>query len=331
MADTTGMMMARVAGTNESWHGLENVAPTDATIAEWKRLSGLDYTVSKLPVFAMRKEDGKPPRMIKQKNRFHLVRDDNDAFLGHCTDHYKMVQPDTIARFFESIFMVSDEWRIDTMGSLKGGKVVWSLAEYNREFDVIGSKHRVYGLAATSFDGTLATRIGGTATRVVCENTLQAAAYGESVIAIRHNVEFDAVQHEKALEMLQKCLADFDGYRDMAESLYQIKMSERDVDAFFRKLAGVKESDDIESKGFGKAKAIIDKLKAAFDVTLNEPGTDEMTAWAALGAVTRFVDHDRSARQTIEGETKNDARFASAQFGSGSVLKAQAVKMLMTA
>ena len=45
--------------------------------------------------------------------------------------------------------------------------------------------------------------------------------------------------------------------------------------------------------------------------------------------MTRYVDHDRSTRRGSGIDTEDEARFASANFGSGDALKGKALAFLM--
>ena len=45
--------------------------------------------------------------------------------------------------------------------------------------------------------------------------------------------------------------------------------------------------------------------------------------WAALNAITRYVDHDRT------NGNKPEAVMATSQFGAGAAMKAQAVELLL--
>ena len=66
-------------------------------------------------------------------------------------------------------------------------------------------------------------------------------------------------------------------------------------------------------------------MTRAYAVTKSE-GAPDGSAWAALNAITRYVDHERS---TSGDADKSVARFASATFGSGNAMKGKAMELLM--
>jgi len=324
--DNVADSMARRDTAAPSWHRRENTSVTaDSSLDEWAKASKTDFTVSKCPLFIQRGNN-----MIQLHNSVAIVRDDNNARLGLFTDDYIPVQPAQIREFFHNFILSDPRFVMETMGAIKGGRVIWALAAFNggEESDIAGSKHKLYALLATSFDGTLATRGGAVGTRVECRNTLQGAAFEQGVVSIKHNAAFDLVAQDKALAAMAKIAADFDGYREFAESLRNIKMTRDETINFLKKVVDIgQEGKEVTGRG----KAVVDRITGSLDTTLTERGTETYNAWTALNAVTRYVDHDRTARRTADGETADDARLASAQFGSGAVMKAKAVKLLQAA
>jgi phage/plasmid-like protein (TIGR03299 family) len=331
MWDARTDTMARAASAKESWHRGENIVTDDASLDEFAKASKTDFTVSKLPLYVKRGEE-----FVGLHNSVAIVRDDNNARLGMFTNDYIPVQPAQIRQFFQDHILADQRFLMNTMGAIKGGRLIWALATFRDDNgetlrDIVGSPHEFHALLSTSFDGTQATRGGAVGTRVECRNTLQAAAFEDSVISIRHNITFDSVAQAEAAKNMAKIAEGFEHYKKFAESLYTIKMSRDSTVEFLRTLVGVKPGDDLNETGKGRTKGIVDRLINSLNVTLGEAGTDGYNAWTALNAVTRYVDHERSAKRTIDGETVDDARLASAQFGSGAALKAKAISMLEAA
>lgn len=320
--------MARARGTARSWHGAEVEIDADASLDEWRKVSGLDFTIEKEPLFVRRGAD-----LIEVTDKFAMMRGQNA--LGIFTGRYKPVQPKAIGDFFEKYVLADSRFRMDTMGAVKGGRVIWALARFygdNGDAPVImGQEHELHALLATSYDGTMATRGGACATRTVCRNTLQAAAYEPSVITIRHSADFSAEGIQKqAAEQMAKIAESFDGYKAFAESLAMQKMSLDETHAFLKTLVGVDKDasgDDVSARTFN----IVDDLMDSLSLTLQENGTDDLNAWTALNAVTRYVDHGRSTKRTVDGESAAEARLFAAQFGTGAQMKAKAVALLQAA
>ena len=322
--------MARAIGTAQEWHGQAVEIAADASLDEWRKVSGLDFIVEKTPLFVQRGAE-----MVQIKDKFAMMRDDNT--LGIFTGRYKAVQPKAIGDFFEKYVLADSRFKMDTMGAVKGGRVIWALAKFHGDNGdspvIMGQQHELHALLSTSYDGTMATRGGACATRTVCRNTLQAAAYEPSVITIRHSADFalDVIQQQAAAQMA-KIAESFDGYKKFAESLAMQKMSMEKTHEFLRSLVGVAPDATIENQGLNiQSKRIVDDLLDSLSLTLAEPGTDEFNAWTALNAVTRYVDHARSSKRSVQGESPEEARLFSAQFGTGAQLKAKAASMLLAA
>jgi phage/plasmid-like protein (TIGR03299 family) len=320
--------MARANGTARTWHGEEKVIDADSSLDEWRKVSGLDFTVEAEPLYIQRGAD-----LIQVKDKFAMTR--GTRTLGIFSGSYKPVQPKAIGDFFQKYILADSRFKMDTMGAVKGGRIIWALAKFHGENgdapSIMGQPHELHALLATSYDGTMATRGGACATRTVCRNTLQAAAYEPSVISIRHNLDFsaDGIQKQAAASMA-KIAESFDGYKAFAESLALQKMSMDQTEAFIKTLVGVDPNatgDDVSKRSF----KIVEKFLQSLETTLLEDGTNDLTAWTALNAVTRYVDHERSTKCTVEKESEAEARLFAAQFGSGAQMKAKAVALLQAA
>lgn len=118
-----------------------------------------------------------------------------------------------------------------------------------------------------------------------------------------------------------QCFAQF---KAMGDALAQNEMAKDEVSAFFKTCLDIPfeaHPADISGRKLNQFTA----LSNAYRTTIAE-GTPAGTAWAALNAITRYVDHDRSTRG---GASEGEARLLSSQFGSGAALKEKAMGLLM--
>lgn len=318
--------MAFLGSRNDIWHSLGQEMPENQDMAAWLKAAGLDWAAVMVPAFT----DLSGPefahlsdRMPLADNVKHCVRSDNGALLGVASDGYVAHQPLALAEWFEQYVSVDSRFKRDTMMSLKGGKIIAMTAVFNGGISVAGDNHVARLLMTTTFDGTGATINQGTMTRVVCNNTLNVAlADKRSVVRTRHNTRFNA---ERVGAELAQIAASFDQYKAMGDAMAQTHFAKDKVSQFFKACLDIPfdvKSDDISTRKRNQ----FAELSAAYRATVAE-GTEPETAWAALNAVTRYVDHDRSTRSSgNSGETEN--RFLSAQFGSGATLKSKAVELL---
>jgi phage/plasmid-like protein (TIGR03299 family) len=231
---------------------------------------------------------------------------------------YQPCQPAELFAWFERYISVDDRFHLDVAGSLEGGKRIWATALYRDPLEIAGDKHTARLLMSTTFDASGATINQGTMTRVVCENTLRAAhADGRAVIRTRHNTKFDAARVGKELAAVAQGFAE---YKKVGDAMAQVEMSKAQVSDFFKACLDIPSDakrDDISSRKANQ----FSQLAQAFGVTKKEGAGD--TAWAALNAITRYVDHDRG------GAKEESKAFSSAQFGSGDALKGKAMGLLM--
>jgi hypothetical protein len=110
----------------------------------------------------------------------------------------------------------------------------------------------------------------------------------------------------------------------MAEAMIAADMSAEQVSQFFKQCLDIPfdaKQADLSTRKMNQFQA----LRNAYSATVQE-GTKPLSQWAALNAITRYVDHDKTTRGS---DNKDEARVLSANFGSGAALKAKAVALLM--
>lgn len=308
--------MAFMGNRRDIWHRLGTEMTAGASIQDWARAAGLEWEAHSAN--ALMEINGQHVQVEGYK---HLYRNDTGAELGYVTDVYKPVQPAEVLEWFQQYISADDRFKLDVAGSLRGGKLIWATATFNGDMTVAGDKHVARLLMSTSFDQTYATINKATMTRVVCNNTLDCAlADKRAQVKTRHNSKWSA---SKVGKELGDIIQGFDAYKSMGDAMVEVHMKRNETEAFFRKLLNIEvaEGKEINTR---RANQLNDML-SAYDATVSE-GTPVDTAWAALNAVTRYVDHDRGTRDTGYGET--ESRFFSAQFSSGAAMKAKAVAEL---
>lgn len=317
--------IAFIGSRNDIWHRLGQEMAPGMTVADWALAAGLNWTAIKVPAIASL--EGSRFDHIDAAERFQrvdgqnfVVRSDNGLPLGYVSDRYQPVQPSEVLEWFERYISVDDRFQLDVAGSLKCGQVIWATATYRDPLAIAGDKHVARVLMSTTFDGSGATINQGTMTRVVCNNTLNVALTdARAVIRTRHNTKFDPARVGKELAQIAQGFASF---KSMGEALAMNEMAKADISNFFKACLDIPfdvKSDEVSTRKLNQ----FESLGKAYTATVRE-GTQAGTAWAALNAVTRYVDHDRS----VHGDG-DEARLASAQFGSGATLKGKAMELLL--
>lgn len=298
------------------WHGLGEKLVPGQSIDTWLEAARLNWGIQTLPVhYQFQGRD----RIMS--NRFVLARDDTGAALSIVSADYQVVQPRKVLEFYRDL--VSDRgYKLETAGSLDGGRKVWALANTGMVKDIANNpadKLGAYVLLATSCDKSLATTATFTSIRVVCQNTLAFAfkdmkGQQRQNIKVDHTKKFDEVAIKKQLGLIDKA---WDRFMEQIIPLTDYQIKGEAAKNFFESLF-LTDKEIEEGKLPANARHTdINQIESLF---LSAPGqnvtTSHETLWGAVNAVTYFVDHVR--------EPKSIERMDSAWFGSGASLKEKA-------
>lgn len=308
------------------WHGLGQEIKADERTNKgvWLAKGGLDFEVNKLQAGHLINGE-----FQAAANRIHLVRSDTLATIGAHTDGYKPVQPIDVLDFFDRFIAADDRFNLETVGALRGGRVIWALARFQENLSIGGDETRMYAMLATSFDGSMATTAQGTATRVVCNNTMQASLMDKrAVIRVKHNADFSGFVADRAARDLAEICGQFEQFKAMGEALAQNNINRDAITDLFKRLADIPlDANTNDKKQVSTRKAnILEALEQSYRETIEE-GTPRLTQWAAFNAVTRYVDHERSTRDT-DDQGEFASRMFAANFGAGAGLKSRALELL---
>lgn len=319
--------MAFLGSRGAIWHGLGSAMQPGQTLQEWAAAAGLNWTAIKVPALAALEgpDFAHMPadrRLVDTGLYFNARSDTAEVISPALSDRHINVQPADVLAWFDKYISVDDRFELDTAGSLKGGAIIWAMARYNGDLQVAGERHLARVLMTTTFDGSGATINKMSMVRVVCNNTLDAAlACGNTAVRTRHNTKFNAEKVGSELAELAKTVVAFKAAGDALASHH---MSGEEISAFFKLTLDIDASTPQGEISTRKLNQFSD-LTRAYHTSVRE-GAEKGTAWAALQAITRYVDHDRSTRA---GDNASEARVLSAQFGSGAALKGKAMGLLM--
>lgn len=331
---------ARVVGSRDAWHGLGQTFEKNATVEEIAAAAGLDYHVARTQSY-FRKSAGLPesaafaaaPIYEEVPNTYHLVRDDNLKPIGQpVSGQYHPVQPLEVLEFIRDFFTVDERFTFETAGALKGGAVIWAQARFNAQnYTIGGAAHEMFAAFYTSFDKSRRSSLMATSTCIVCNNTLSHAANTDaaSTLSFTHRTKFAGAVRDRAANDFAALVQKFDKFKEMGDAFAQQQMSREQVATFFRTLLDIPltaKREEISARKANQFSALCDAMRAAQNA---EAAGSPQSKFAALQAVTRYVDHERGTKDSGDGVQLS--RLYSAQFGSGADLKARAVDLLMAA
>lgn len=285
------------------WHGLGAEVNDNLSYKEMLVAAGLDWTVSLRPT-SFKGADGKQHSM---KDRYVLARDSDDAPLSIAGGRYKPVQNEEALRFFDS-FVKAGKAKMDTAGSLRGGKLVWGLAKLGADFKLPdGDAVKGYLLLASPHEVGRSLLARTTAIRVVCANTMAMATAGTGKFEKRfsHVRAFDA---DEAAELLSDAREGMKEFADHALELSKLNLTqEKAVEVLInvympgeRTKAELKKLIKDEPKWNPTVRGIMQAYESA-------PGAVPGTGWGLLNGATYRMNH--------KAGTNADNRLASAWVG----------------
>lgn len=287
-----------------------DIAPP--TASEALQAAGLDFDVGKVPVYL--------GNGAQVPGRFATMRSDNGAPLGIVGARYEILQHTTALGLFDPF--VARGMRYVGAGSFKGGALVYVQAALpGGAVKVAGDEMARNLTLVANHDGTGALRLFLTAVRIICYNTLQAAlqdAKGQGY-TFRHTAS-SAHKLERAALALRDAEAEFGRFGALADSLAAARWTLQDSRDMVAQLLPARESTDgpeVTTRTENARAKIIDLTETGIGLAPHRG-----TAWAALNAVTQYVDHERSTRG-------DDAKRAlSAMMGTGAAMKSAALAFI---
>ena len=289
------------AGEGTPWHNLGVRVDEGISPAEMMKVSGLDWTVEKRPMYLA---DG---AQVPKKHA--LVRTSDNKVLDLVGNNWTPVQNSTAFDFFQE-FCDAGDMTMHTAGSLLEGRRIWALAKVASDFTVFGDdKVEGYLLFSNPHMFGQCVDVRFTPIRVVCNNTLTMSlnSKAQNFAKVNHRGEFDP---EAVKEILGIARNTMEEYKQVAEFLGSKQVEDKKFKEFLGKVFG-------ESSKDGKLRR---NAQLAYEVFETQPGAEFARGswWQALNAVTYITDHQM-------GRT-NDARLNSVWFGAGRKQKINAVK-----
>jgi len=312
------------------WHGLGVRCNEAPNTEEAIRLAGLDWDIGFKSLHT-------PEGEIADHRVTYRLSDGKK--LGEVGPKYEILQNRDAFRWFEP-FLASGEAKLETAGSLRGGRHVWILAQLNRDPIVVVPRAddivRKYVLLAHAHDGTLATNVGYTPTRVVCANTLAVAMDGKTsaLLRVRHTRGMkDAL--EKVRDVMNVANQSFEATAEQYRQLARKGVVEADLRRYVRMvfqphvamarastammLVGQREVIEGEFIEEDEPKCrTYDKIHRLFvEGRGNQADGVRGTMWAAYNAITEYLGYERGKDA--------DVRVDSMWFGDAAKINRRAL------
>lgn len=292
------------------WHGLGKEVPADLTPEQMLKAAELDWTVEKIPAYAM--VNGKKVGV----GRSALVRNIDHKVIDVVSEDWNPVQNQEAFEFFNEFVMAGD-MEMHTAGSLRGGQIVWGLAKVKESFELFkGDRIDSYLLFSNFHKYGFSTDVRFTPIRVVCDNTLTLSLNSsvERMVKISHRREFQADDVKSMLGVATDKLAK---YKEMAQFLGSKRATKEHAFDYFRSIFPTGAQAEDEKKGEIKVSR---NAKLALEVMNTQPGADfaKGTFWQLFNTVTYLTDHTLGRNA--------DNRLTNAWYGHNKKLKTRALE-----
>jgi len=308
------------------WHGLGVELDNPATAEEAIVAAGLDWRVIERPVY----DEASPGFYYQVPKKKLIIREDTYEIFNVMGEGYTITQNRTKFQLFDSV--IGQGLAVyHIAGSLYGGRRIWILAKLPYDIEIIpGDTVQPYILLSDSHDGSMALRMRLTPIRVVCANTLSVALsqFGTNFYA-KHTRNI-LTKAGDARAILGLADAYFDMFAKQVDELVNTRMTALETQSYFQKVYQFDQSKPLDKQDH--------RLIAAYDKTIdllshptNLIGGIEGTKWAALNAVTYYVDHAKSVSGSEQDQM--DRRLDNSWFGTGSnsgaVIRQRAYDLIM--
>jgi phage/plasmid-like protein (TIGR03299 family) len=292
-----------MAYTNEvPWHGLGYHVKDAPTVEEMIRLAKLDWRVEKRPIQLINGDE--------VPGFFALTRDSDNKVLDIVGNRYVPAQNHEVLSFFKE-FVEAGSAKMETAGSLKGGRYVWGLVALGKSFkmrnnDVV----RGYLLIGIPHQQGKSIIIKFVTIRVVCNNTLtMALREAGNEHRVSHRRAFDNLAIENAKETLGIARDQLGEFEKNARILQGINISRNDAIKILAPIYQPNTEVKDLIKNFDDN--VNPKLARVINVLEHAPGAQPDNGWGVLNAVTYYSDHviGRTADQRMTnawmGKTAN--------------------------
>ncbi len=216
------------------WHGEGFKVSGDESIEQWLEAAGLDWTVANVPLQIEGANDS--------GGRYRAIMRESDGQVYQvATSRYVPTQNTEIVEFFRG-YVEAGDMSMETLGSLKGGSLVWALASIDRSFELAGGdKVEGFALMVNSHDGSMQLSGKTTSVRVVCNNTLSFAlsmrgpndsgpdSRGRNVaFKMRHTRKFGPDEVRDAQRSMGLARDQFEALHETAQELSEARVGSQD-------------------------------------------------------------------------------------------------------
>jgi phage/plasmid-like protein (TIGR03299 family) len=320
------------------WHGLADVLP-DYVSPEDARQKAFPWEPVTTPLYRavpVINADGSLSTTYEQvKGTVGIERSDTGEFFGAVGEDFVTVSNKTLTEVAEAVEgIAAGEVRVETAGSLKGGRKVWMLLRLNEPLTVKGDPNGTtipYFALQNGHDGSGSFRGQALFTRIICDNTAQAA----DLEARKHGTEFTFRHTSGITNRIEEAKAAIAGWRQsieqwnvLTEQMMDIAITPAQAVAFRDQFIPMPVSTSTVSP---RVINNIENARTEFDAIMGGITMADIsgTAYGLVQAAIEFQQHVRGVRAAGD-LAKAESRFKRAYLDRDA-LTTVAVKMAQEA
>lgn len=285
-----------------TWHAIGKDVQECKNMEQVLLKSGLDYEVTKMPVFA---------GGVEIPNRFVTARpgEDGPHFYDVVSDKFQVVQN---REAFEFVDYMSDELQFEKAGETQNG-MVYVIGKLP-SVSILGDEFTPHVLFRNGFSGKVKITAAICPLRLVCQNQFNFAFKNtQNTITIRHVANAEAKLQE-ARDVL-KLNADYmQELNKMAEQYAGIKLSPAQVDKVLDQMFPIVDRENMNPFKLHQLEDARTKFRNAYNADDNS--NFRGTGWGLVNAYTDFITHKPAAGKAA---TKDESKFMMVSFAPAAM------------
>jgi phage/plasmid-like protein (TIGR03299 family) len=302
--EVESMFSARIV----PWHGLGTIVSQALSAEEALIAAGLDWSIIQEPIIV----NNNIVPCYKAN-----VRSSDLKVLGLVSDKYTCCQNQEAFSFLNELLGFGVKF--ETAGSIFGGKKVWVMALLPNKYKFLDDDVAPYVAFMTSHDSSSGIKIACTATRIVCNNTLQVALHdARRIWSTSHVGDINS-----RMEDARKTLLLAENYMEKlameSELLAMKKLPDDKVVAIIEELIALPDNAG------GITMKNIERLREEMKIRyFDAPDLQHVpkSCYRLLNAVADFCDHSQPLRRTASYQ---ENLFSRTIDGNPLLLKAQEI------
>lgn len=307
----------------KAWHGLGVEMEAGLSAQEAFNRLGLGWSTELHPVPALTLPDGR--KVTVADSRLH-VRMDTATCLGIVGKDYKAIPNQQMAEFADALAGEDKAIRVETGGSLRGGKRVFVLVKLPGDTEVLdGDQLKNYVCISNGHDGLNAFRVFFTPIRVVCANTLAMAEGTLTGARFAHDGDVT-----KKIELARTALGILsrhsEQFVDNARKMAKVSLTKEKINDYFDIVYGRTFGDEMTEKHTNDTLGL---WRGNLSEAKNTVRSTEGTAWHAMNAVTFYHDHQRGRfKEVAESEGRVHSNLFGASANAKQIAYNEAMKLV---